>query len=138
MRTKSMLLSIPFTRWLVKDKNVNENKDSLEVVMKKEEYVKYIEELQADPKHFEDLAEKNYLNGTNTINNVTKSSNYLAKNQLNGLTDLVVSKLENNASDIKISAEHISSVIKETLASVNSFSNNFTFRTILLYCLLSF
>ena len=61
---------------------------------------------------------------TNTINNVTKSSNYLAKNQLNGLTDLVVSKLENNASDIKISAEHISSVIKETLASVNSFSNN--------------
>ena len=66
MRTKSMLLSIPFTRWLVKDKNVNENKDSLEVVMKKEEYVKYIEELQADPKHFEDLAEKqfNEQNGT--------------------------------------------------------------------------
>ena len=58
---------------------------------------------------------------TNTINNVTKSSNYLAKNQLNGLTDLVVSKLENNASDIKISAEHISSVIKETLASVNKY-----------------
>ena len=60
MRTKSMLLSLPFTRWLVKDKSVNENKDSLEVIMKKEEYVKYIEELQADPKHFEDLAEKQF------------------------------------------------------------------------------
>ena len=60
MRTKSMLLSLPFTKWLVKDKNVNENKDNLEVVMKKEEYVKYIEELQADPKHFEDVAEKQF------------------------------------------------------------------------------
>ena len=60
MRTKSMLLALPFTRWLVKDKNVNENKDSLEVVMKKEEYVKYIEELQADPKHFEDIVEKQF------------------------------------------------------------------------------
>ncbi len=60
MRTKSMLLSLPFTKWLVKDKNVNENKDNLEVVMKKEEYVKYIEELQADPKHFEDIAEKQF------------------------------------------------------------------------------
>jgi hypothetical protein len=28
--------------------------------MKKEEYVKYIEELQADPKHFEDVAEKQF------------------------------------------------------------------------------
>ena len=58
MRTKNMLMAFPFTKWLVKNKNVNENVDSLEVIMKKEEYVKYIEQLQADPKHFEDLVEK--------------------------------------------------------------------------------
>jgi hypothetical protein len=58
MRTKNMLMALPFTKWLVKKKNVNENTDSLEVIMKKEEYVKYIEQLQADPKHFEDLLEK--------------------------------------------------------------------------------
>ena len=57
MRTKSMLMSLPFTKWLVKNKNVNENTDSLEVIMKKEEYVKYIEELQADPHHFDAMAE---------------------------------------------------------------------------------
>jgi hypothetical protein len=51
-------MALPFTKWLVKKKNVNENTDSLEVIMKKEEYVKYIEQLQADPKHFEDLLEK--------------------------------------------------------------------------------
>ena len=55
MRTKNMLMALPFTKWLVKKKNVNENTDSLEVIMKKEEYVKYIEELQADPEHFNNI-----------------------------------------------------------------------------------
>ncbi len=58
MRTKNMLMAFPFTRWMVKNKNVNENTESLEIIMKKEEYVAYIEQLQADPKHFEDLVEK--------------------------------------------------------------------------------
>jgi hypothetical protein len=58
MRTKNMLMSLPFTKWLVKNKSVNENTDSMEVIMKKEEYVKYIEELQADPNHFAEYAKQ--------------------------------------------------------------------------------
>ena len=75
MRTKSMLLSLPFTKWLVKDKNVNENTDSLEVVMKKEEYVKYIEELQADPKHFEDIVEKQFKEQENNATENPEQNN---------------------------------------------------------------
>ncbi len=74
MRTKNMLLSLPFTKWLVKDKNVNENTDSLEVIMKKEEYVKYIEELQADEKHFEDLA-AGKLEGTESSTEINTTNN---------------------------------------------------------------
>ena len=58
MRTKSMLMALPFTKWLVKDKNVNENIDSLEVILKKEEYVKYIEELQADADHLFEVSQQ--------------------------------------------------------------------------------
>jgi len=43
MRTKEMLYSIPFLKFLVKNKAVNENVDNLEVILKKEEYVKYID-----------------------------------------------------------------------------------------------
>ena len=45
MRTKSMLMSIPFLKFMVKDKNINENVDIIEVVMKKEEYIEYIDQL---------------------------------------------------------------------------------------------
>ena len=69
MRTKSMLMALPFTKWLVKDKNVNDNIDSLEVVMKKEEYVKYIEELQADADHLFDVAQKAGQAGTENPTN---------------------------------------------------------------------
>ena len=45
MRTKSMLMSIPFLKFMVKDKNVNENVDIIDIVLKKEEYIKYIDNL---------------------------------------------------------------------------------------------
>ena len=60
----------------------------------------------------------------NTINKVTGFNDTFEKNKLNGLTDLVISKLEDNTSDVKISAENISSVIAETLASANTNKNN--------------
>ncbi len=60
----------------------------------------------------------------NTINKVTRFNNTFEKNQLNGLTDIVISKLENNTTDIKISAENISSVIAETLSSAHANNNN--------------
>ncbi len=49
----------------------------------------------------------------NTIHRVTNSTNSLGK-----LTDLVLSKLEDTTSDVKVSAENISSVISEILSSV--------------------
>ena len=60
----------------------------------------------------------------NTINKVTRFNNTFEKNQLNGLTDIVISKLEDNTTDIKISAENISSVIAETLSSAHANNNN--------------
>lgn len=54
----------------------------------------------------------------NTIHKVTNSTNSLGK-----LTDAVISKLENNTSDIKISTKNISSVITETLASAHANKN---------------
>ena len=56
----------------------------------------------------------------NTIHRATNSTNSLGK-----LTDLVISKLEDTTSDVKVSAENISSVIAETLSSVHANKNTF-------------
>ncbi|MBR1944090.1 MAG: ribonucleoside triphosphate reductase [Alphaproteobacteria bacterium] len=52
----------------------------------------------------------------NTIHKATKTNPL----EINGLTNLVISKLEDTASDIKVKAESISSVIAETLALINN------------------
>lgn len=55
---------------------------------------------------------------SNTIHRATNSTNSLGK-----LTDLVISKLEDTTSDVKVSAENISSVIAEILSSVHANKN---------------
>lgn len=56
-----------------------------------------------------------------TLHRVTNSTNSLGQ-----LTDLVMSKLEDTVSDIKVSAENISSVISEILSSSNTNKNTST------------
>lgn len=52
----------------------------------------------------------------NTIHKATKTNPL----EINGLTNLVISKLEDTASDVKVKTESISSVIAETLSLVNN------------------